>query len=202
MNMPRTRFVKPEFFAHEVLGEAGPLGSLLFIGLLTIADREGRLEDRPLRIRAQLFPYWSDADPEPALRLFAANDLILRYSIGDKGYIQIANFVRHQGVRRNERPSRIPPPPGHADQVRATNVGRKQRERVLARDGHRCRKCGRTTLIAKGDSSDGNLQTLCAWCNGAKGGNHPGGRLGGRPRGSNPSYLPPAPNPIRPASQD
>ena len=30
---------------------------LLFVGLWTIADRNGRLEDRPKRIRAELFPY-------------------------------------------------------------------------------------------------------------------------------------------------
>jgi hypothetical protein len=48
--------IKPGFFKNEVLGTAVPILSLLFSGLWGLADREGRLEDRPLRIKAEIFP--------------------------------------------------------------------------------------------------------------------------------------------------
>lgn len=47
--MARARNIKPAFFMNDELAEIDPLGRLLFIGLWTIADREGRLEDRPAR---------------------------------------------------------------------------------------------------------------------------------------------------------
>ena len=66
--MPRIRFVKPELFIHEGLARLSERHRLCFIGLWTLADREGRLEDRPERIRVQLFPY----DPEAAQKALDA----------------------------------------------------------------------------------------------------------------------------------
>jgi len=45
----RSRNIKPGFFMNELLPEIELLGRLLFIGLWLLADREGRLEDRPLQ---------------------------------------------------------------------------------------------------------------------------------------------------------
>ena len=55
--MARARNIKPGFFANDTLAECSPLARLLFAGLWTIADRAGRLEDRPKRIKAALLPY-------------------------------------------------------------------------------------------------------------------------------------------------
>ena len=60
--MARARNIKPSFFMNEDLGQADPLVSLLFISLWCLADREGRLEDRPLKIKAQTFPYREISD--------------------------------------------------------------------------------------------------------------------------------------------
>ena len=57
--MARTRNIKPAFFDNDILGGLDPLTRLLFIGLWCIADREGRLEDRPLRIKKTLLGYGS-----------------------------------------------------------------------------------------------------------------------------------------------
>src|SRR5690625_577204 len=66
----RARNIKPGLFKNEILGEADPIYSLLFIGLWTLADKEGRLENRPKRIRAELFPsrFELDESTAPALR--------------------------------------------------------------------------------------------------------------------------------------
>jgi len=55
--MARARNIKPGFFMDDVLAEIEPLGRILFAGLWCIADREGRLEDRPKRIKAEVLPY-------------------------------------------------------------------------------------------------------------------------------------------------
>jgi hypothetical protein len=53
----RARNLKPGLFKNELLGEANPLLTILFEGLWCLSDREGRLEDRPLRFCAEIFPY-------------------------------------------------------------------------------------------------------------------------------------------------
>lgn len=55
--MARTRSIKPSFFDNELLGGLSPLTRLLFIGLWGQADRAGRLEDRPLRLKKNILGY-------------------------------------------------------------------------------------------------------------------------------------------------
>ena len=45
--MARARNIKPGFFRNADLVEMPIEARLLFIGLWTLADRSGRLEDRP-----------------------------------------------------------------------------------------------------------------------------------------------------------
>jgi len=53
----RARNLKPGFFKNDRLAEIEPLGRLLFAGLWCMADSRGRLEDRVLRIKAEVLPY-------------------------------------------------------------------------------------------------------------------------------------------------
>ena len=50
--MARSRNIKPSIMANEELAELEPLSRLLFIYLWMLADKAGRLEDRPKRIAA------------------------------------------------------------------------------------------------------------------------------------------------------
>ncbi len=86
-----------------------PHGRLLFVGLWTIADREGRLEDRPKRIKAEIFPYES-VQVEPLLKRLHEAGFIVRYEVGGVPYIAIPSFLRHQNPHHREAPSRIPAP--------------------------------------------------------------------------------------------
>ena len=76
--MARIRSIKPEFFKHEDLSELPAMVRLLFIGLWTQSDRAGRLEDRPKRIKVEVFPY-EDFDVEEGLSLLKARGFIERY---------------------------------------------------------------------------------------------------------------------------
>ncbi|MBS1169533.1 MAG: hypothetical protein H6R01_451 [Burkholderiaceae bacterium] len=110
--MARARNIKPSFFTNDDLAEIDPLGRLLFIGLWTIADRDGRLEDRPKRIKAEVLPYDS-CDADSLLDDLQKRDFILRYEVDGTGYIQITNFTKHQNPHQKEAGSTIPAPDKH-----------------------------------------------------------------------------------------
>jgi hypothetical protein len=176
--MARSRNIKPGFFANEELADLPFEARLLFIGLWTLADREGRLEDRPKRIRAQVFPYDS-IDAEQLMKQLASSGFIVRYEVSGERYAQIVNFGKHQMPHHKEVPSEIPAPDGYQQVTRhAYDVPAKVRDSVFVRDGGKCLKCGATDALSLdhikplrsgGDNSMENLQTLCTPCNSAKG---------------------------------
>ena len=110
--MARTRNLKPSFFKNEILAELGCEVMMLFAGLWTIADREGRLEDRPKRIKAEIFPY-SDIDVNLGLQLLASNGFIVRYVVDNMPYIAIPTWNKHQTPHIKEQASIIPAPDMH-----------------------------------------------------------------------------------------
>lgn len=105
----RARSIKPGICDNEVLGTADPFYTLLFERLWMIADREGRLEDRPLRIKAQAFPYRDGLDVEPMLAWLSENGFIARYEVDGKRFIQILAFLKHQSPHKHEQESVLPP---------------------------------------------------------------------------------------------
>lgn len=107
--MARARNIKPGFFTHDGLAELEPLTRLLFIGLWTVADRAGRLEDRPKRIKAEVMPY-DDCDIESMLSALHDSGFILRYRIGAVAAIQIVKWDKHQNPHIKESESTIPAP--------------------------------------------------------------------------------------------
>lgn len=107
--MARSRNIKPSFFTNDDLAEVHPLGRLLFIALWTMADREGRVEDRPRKIKAEALPY-DDADADALLNDLHERGFILRYAVGANRYIQIVNFGKHQNPHVKEQASSIPAP--------------------------------------------------------------------------------------------
>ena len=106
--MARARNIKPALFRNEVLGVADPLYTLLFQSLWLIADREGRLEDRPLRIKVDAFPYREGIDVDAMLAWLHEKGFIIRYLFRENRYIQIVNFTKHQNPHKNEAKSEIP----------------------------------------------------------------------------------------------
>lgn len=109
----RARSIKPSICDNEILGTADPLYTLLFERLWMMADRAGRLEDRPLRIKAQAFPYRDGLDVEPMLQWLHEQQFILRYQVDGQRYIQVVKFAEHQSPHIKEAPSKIPAPDEH-----------------------------------------------------------------------------------------
>ena len=64
--MARARNIKPGLYKNEDLAECSVWARYIFPGMWMLADREGRLEDRPKRIKGELLPYDS-IEVEPLL---------------------------------------------------------------------------------------------------------------------------------------
>jgi hypothetical protein len=111
--MARGRDIKPGFFENEDLAKVSRDHRLLFVAMWTIADREGRLEDRPARIKIHSFPYDSDVTPERIDQMLTElqscpGHPIIRYVVGGLRCIVIVNFKKHQHIHPNEKPSELP----------------------------------------------------------------------------------------------
>ena len=111
--MARSRNIKPSFFCNDVLADTEPLARLLFIGLWTIADREGRLEYRPKRIKAEILPY-DDVDVEKLIKQLSDGGFLIVYRHLEIEYIQVVNFTKHQNPHMKEQASTIPAPDLHS----------------------------------------------------------------------------------------
>lgn len=88
---------------------------MLFIGLWTLADREGRLGDRPKKIKMELLPC-DDCDVDDLLQQLHESGLIIRYEVQGKKYIQVTNFLKHQKPHPREAESVIPAIPTNEKQ--------------------------------------------------------------------------------------
>lgn len=105
--MSRSRNIKPGFFKNEELSELPFEYRILFQGLWCEADREGRLEDRPKRIKAEIFPY-DNVDVDAGLAALAARGFVVRYEADGGRYIQVVAFLKHQNPHKREAESLIP----------------------------------------------------------------------------------------------
>lgn len=105
----RARNIKPGFFRNEQLLQVPPLGRLLFAGLWCLADREGRLLDRPAQIKWDVLPA-DDCDVNALLAELAMRGFIRRYTVDGTRYIEVTRFLAHQRPHYKEKAGIIPPP--------------------------------------------------------------------------------------------
>lgn len=142
--MARARLLKPEFFEDEKLN-AMPFGvRLLYEALWCLADRDGRLEDRPSRIGAFAFPPMGNEKLQAQARRAVTGwidalvdaDCLQRYEIDGESYLVIKKWEKHQRVHPNEPKSILPPPLvtiGNQRKPKVTNVaGSKSGKRSKA----------------------------------------------------------------------
>ena len=114
--MARIRYLKPDFFKDEDIKELSFEARLFYQGLWVQADREGRGEDRPERLKIEIMPY-DEIDAEEIMRVLAntkkngKRPFIIRYEIDGEKYYQIINWQKHQKPHKTERDSDIPPVP-------------------------------------------------------------------------------------------
>ena len=105
--MARARSIKPSFFKNDELAECEPMARLLFVGLWTLADRDGRLACRPLRIKAELFPY-DNCDIGELLGQLQKRGFIDIYESEVGTVLEIPKFAEHQRCHPEERSESLP----------------------------------------------------------------------------------------------
>lgn len=105
--MARARNIKPSFFQNDQLVELPFETRLLFIGLWTLADREGRLEYRPKKIKMEIFPA-DNVDVSKSVKELLDNGFITVYESNNVKVIQVTNFKKHQSPHGTEKDSLLP----------------------------------------------------------------------------------------------
>ncbi len=153
--MARIRTIKPEFFLDEELAALSAYHRLVFIGLWTQADKAGKLEDRPQRLKALLLPY-ENKDMESILTDLARENFITRYENSGGRYIKIKNFLKHQRPHHTELESEIPDFNGEI----TVNTPLDNGEKPDGREGKGKEGKGRER---KGDYVDFEKSTLTIW---------------------------------------
>lgn len=106
--------IDPSFWEDEKLGTLEPMARLLFMGLISQADDDGRLKGHPSLLRSLIFPYDHEItlpQLDDWLNLLAAHDrrLIQRYDVDNQKYIFIRNFKKHQTINKPQK-SKLPEP--------------------------------------------------------------------------------------------
>jgi hypothetical protein len=109
---PRIRTIKPELWQDQDLQLLPVHARLLFIGLLSNADDEGRLEGHSGLIRARIFPCDADVTNrriEGWLEALEEGRFVALYAVSGRPYIEITNWLKHQKINRPTASS-IPDP--------------------------------------------------------------------------------------------
>jgi hypothetical protein len=153
--MPRARNIKPRFFVNDELCEMHPLARLLFAGLWCVADRAGRLEDRPKRIKLEVLPA-DDCDVDAMLSDLQARGFVVRYEVEGLQLVEICNWSKHQNPHHTEKHSVFPP----ASDVRAVVKPLKQNElsTLTVNSPSENGKCPADSLIPDSLIPDSNIQ--------------------------------------------
>lgn len=118
------RMLDTSIWANEHFADLPPMGRLLLIGIITLADDQGRCKANPAYLRSQIFPYDNLAteDIDAWLQQLRANETIILYTANGKAYLQMINWWSYQPLDW-ARPSDHPAPDGWQDRIRYNAKG-------------------------------------------------------------------------------
>jgi hypothetical protein len=108
----RIRTIKPEIWEDELFGNLSRDAQLMFIGLISQADDDGRQRGAAALFRSALWPYDPPelGDVEGWLTELLGTGMVVQYEADRQTYLQICNWEKHQRVQKRT-PSKLPPPP-------------------------------------------------------------------------------------------
>lgn len=111
--MGKIRTVKPDLFRHEKLFEAEQQSGfplrLIFIGLFTVVDAEGRFRWRPRQLKLDILPY-DEINFESSLIALVECGFIKKYVYQKEWYGCIPTWRKHQSINQREPQSNLPNP--------------------------------------------------------------------------------------------
>ena len=108
--MARKRMIDPNIWQSEDFSKLSTLGKLVFIGLFSLADDEGRGRSNPVYLKSTLFPYEEgirSADIDKTLSEISSNMSVIFYSCDGSSYYSLYNWNTWQKIDRPSE-SKIP----------------------------------------------------------------------------------------------
>lgn len=125
--MARIRTIKPEFFTSEDIVSMSPLARLFYVSLWCEADREGRMEWKPVTFKMRYLP-GDQCDVTQLAQELTARGLIVLYEADGKKYAEIPTFTEHQVINNREASSTLPVRDKNARPTRAPRVKAEGKE--------------------------------------------------------------------------
>jgi DnaD/phage-associated family protein len=118
------RMLDSGMWSNENFAVLSAMARLLLIGVITLADDQGRCKANPAYLRSQIFPYEdiSTDDINRWLGRMADNDTIVLYDSAGKAYLQLVNWWNYQPLDW-AHPSEYPAPDGWKDRLRFNAKG-------------------------------------------------------------------------------
>ena len=108
--MARKRMIDPSIWQSEDFGKLSTLAKIVFIGLFSLADDEGRGRCNPVYLKSTLFPYEENirsADIDKTLSEISSNMSVVLYSCDGSSYYGLLSWDTFQKIDRPSQ-SKIP----------------------------------------------------------------------------------------------
>ena len=110
--MARKRMIDPSIWADDGFGTLSSDAKVMFIGLFSNADDEGRLPGEPKYLASIIFPYRGITTPKAQKILHEIEEKmksVTFYRVELKSYIQFENFLKYQTLNKPTK-SKYPQP--------------------------------------------------------------------------------------------
>lgn len=123
--MPTRRMIEPAIWQSESMGRLTIRQRLMFIGMFSNADDQGRLRASAPVIRSMIFPFDDIpiSEVEPDIKAIEAEHCIIRYEANGALFAQLVNWWKYQ-KHQWAYPSSIPKPDGWSDRLRFRQGGK------------------------------------------------------------------------------
>lgn len=111
--MARKRMLSPEIWESESFSSLSDFQKIVFIGLISLADDEGRGKANPSYIKSTLFPYDENrrvAEVKSALSQIARCTSTQFYNVNGSEYYFLSSWKKWQKIDKPSK-SKLPPPP-------------------------------------------------------------------------------------------
>ena len=114
--MARKRMLSPEIWESESFSSLSDFQKIVFIGLISLADDEGRGKANPSFIKSTLFPYDENrrvAEVKSALGQIARCTSTQFYNVNGSDYYLLTSWKKWQKIDKPSK-SKLPPPPNNS----------------------------------------------------------------------------------------
>lgn len=120
--MARKRMLSPDIWESNSFSGLSDLAKLVFIGMISLSDDEGRGKANPSYIKSMLFPYDENrrvADVKSALLEIARCMSTQFYNVNGNDYYHLTNWEKWQNINRPTK-SKLPAPPmcGEGEEIK------------------------------------------------------------------------------------